>query len=204
MRRLLVQFGCPLFCLLLVSFLAPQTACAQDSKPDNPNPPSTQDPASVTAQEKSDSGDTLTLFPHSDTAPFWISGQANVILQWHPSFPAKYSGPNSFRSQAENATSKVYTLYAGCELTHNTELFMDIESAGGRGLSAALGLAGFTNLDVVRNPNLGSVPYMARPQLHETIGFTDKLIESPRTPFSLATQVPERRLQFFVGKMSLP
>ena len=35
-------------------------------------------------------------------------------------------------------------------------------------------------------------------------GFTDKLIESPRTPFSLATQVPERRLQFFVGKMSLP
>jgi len=158
MRRLLVQFGCPLLCLLLVSLLAPQTACAQDSKPDNPSPPSTQDSASVTAQQSSDSGDVLTLFPHSDTAPFWISGQANVILQWHPSFPAKYSGPNSFHSQAENATSKVYTLYLGYELTHTTEVFMDVESAGGHGLSAAFGLAGFTNLDVVRNPELGLVP----------------------------------------------
>ncbi len=45
---------------------------------------------------------------------------------------------------------------------------------------------------------------MARAQLHQTIGFTDKLIESSRTPFSLATQVPERRLEFYVGKMSLP
>ena len=57
---------------------------------------------------------------------------------------------------------------------------------------------------MVRNPNLGPVPYMARAQLHQTIGFTDKLVESPRTPFSLATQVPERRLEFYVGKMSLP
>jgi high affinity Mn2+ porin len=71
-------------------------------------------------------------------------------------------------------------------------------------VSEALGLAGFTNLDVVRNPNLGSTPYMARVQLHQTIGFTDKLVDSARTQFSLATQVPERRLEFHVGKMSLP
>src|SRR5690242_14243060 len=49
--------------------------------------------------------DPLTLFPHSDTARYWISGQANIILQWHGSFPAKYSGPNSLRSEPENATS---------------------------------------------------------------------------------------------------
>jgi len=78
------------------------------------------------------------------------------------------------------------------------------ESAGGRGLSDAFGLAGFTNLDVVRNPTLGSVPYMARVQLHQTIGFTDKLVEGTRTQLSMATQVPERRLEFHVGKMSLP
>jgi len=31
---------------------------------------------------------------------------------------------------------------------------------------------------------------VARVQIHQTIGFTDKMIESTRTPFSLATQVP--------------
>ena len=84
------------------------------------------------------------------------------------------------------------------------DFIFDIESSGGRGISEALGLAGFTNLDVVRNPNLGSKPYIARVQLHQTIGFTSKLVDSDRTPFSLATQVPERRLDLRVGKMSLP
>src|ERR1700685_3618619 len=203
MRRLLVQFGCPLLCLLLVSLLAPQTACAQDSKPDNPSLPSTQDSASVTAQENSDSGDVLTLFPHSDTAPFWISGQANVIFQWHPSFPAKYSGPNSFHSEAENATSKVYTLYLGYELTHTTEVFMDVESAGGHGLSAAFGLAGFTNLDVVRNPELGLVPYLARAMVRQIIPLSDDRVSAERGPFGLATSLPARRLEFRIGKFGL-
>ena len=87
---------------------------------------------------------------------------------------------------------------------YNTDAIYDLESAGGRGISEALGLAGFTNLDVVRNPQLGPVPYTARAQLHQTIGFTDKLVDSQRTPFSLATKVPERRLDLRAGKMSLP
>ena len=203
MRRLLVQFGCPLFCLLFVFLFASQIIRAQDSKPGNSNPPSTQDPASVTAQEDSDSGDVLTLFPHSETAPFWISGQANIILQWHPSFPAKYSGPNSFRSVAENATSKVYTLFLGYELTNTTEVFMDVESAGGRGLSSALGLAGFTNLDVVRNPELGPVPYLARAMVRQIIPLSDDRVSAERGPFGLATSLPARRLEFRIGKFSV-
>ncbi len=90
------------------------------------------------------------MFPHSQTARFWISGQGNVVFQWHPTFPAAYSGSNSLNAQAENATSRVYTLYTGYQLTDITEVFADIESAGGLGLSNATGLAGFTNLDVVR------------------------------------------------------
>ena len=58
-------------------------------------------------------------------------------------------------------------------------MILDIESAGGRGLSEALGLAGFTNLDVVRNPNLGPTPYLARYQIHQVIGFTDQHLAQP-------------------------
>lgn len=114
-------------------------------------------------------GDAVTMFPHSESSRWWISGQANFILQWHASFPAKYSGVNSLHPFAENATSRVLTLATGLALTHSTELVVQIETAGGHGLSEAFGLAGFTNLDVVRNPTLGSKPYWARILLRQII-----------------------------------
>ncbi len=147
--------------------------------------------------------DPVTLFPHSNTSRYWISGQANIVLQWHDSFPAKYSGPNSLRSEAENATSKVYTLYLGYELTPTTEVFLDIESAGGHGLSNALGLAGVTNLDVVRNTTLSQDPYVARLMLRQIIPLTDERIESDRDELHLATSLPARRIEFRVGKFDL-
>ena len=145
---------------------------AQDPQAQQPGAPA-HPPAAPDASSDSDSGDTLTLFPHSETSRYWISGQANIILQWHGAFPAKYSGPNSLRPVAENATSKVYTLYLGYELTPTTEVYLDIESAGGHGISNALGLAGVTNLDVVRNTTLSQDPYVARFMLRQIIPLSD-------------------------------
>ena len=58
------------------------------------------------------------------------------------------------------------TLYLGYQLhpnrRYNTDLIVDFENAGGRGISQALGLAGETNLDVVRDPTLGIAPYLSR------------------------------------------
>src|SRR5271168_5634473 len=160
MRRFTLQTGFATFALLLVCCASPRGAAAQQSSADAPPTPAATEP---------ESDDVLTLFPHSETSRYWISGQANIVLQWHGRFPAAYSGTNSFKPVQENATSKVYTLFLGYELTHTTEVFLDVESAGGRGLSNALGLAGFTNLDVVRNPSLGDVPYLARLMVRQII-----------------------------------
>jgi high affinity Mn2+ porin len=203
MRWSFAQFALLPFCVLLVCLISPKTARAQDSKSDNPSQPGTSNSPPVTGKDDADSGDMLTLFPHSDTAPFWISGQANIVFQWHPSFQAKYSGLNSFRSRGENATSKTYTLFLGYQLTHTTEVFMDVESAGGRGLSAALGIAGFVNLDVVRNPELGPVPYLARAMVRQIIPLSRERVSAERGPFGLATSLPARRLEFRAGKMGL-
>jgi high affinity Mn2+ porin len=204
-------------CLLVVWLGGPGCAMAQNTQPANsaPQAPGTDGPAADTSAQASteetaskadDSGDddVLTLFPHSQTSRYWISGQANVILQWHDSFPAAYSGKNSFLPAAENATSKVYTLYLGYELTKTTEVFLDIESAGGHGLSNALGIAGFVNLDVVRNPTLGDVPYVARIMLRQIIPLGSERIEAERGPFGLATSLPARRLEFRIGKFGIP
>ncbi len=133
---------------------------------------------------------------------FWLSFQANFIRQQQASFPARYSGPNSLDANAEHATSRVETLYSGIRLTKNLEFLLDIESAGGFGLSDALGVAGFTNVDVVRNPSLGESPYVSRVMLHYTLPLSDTMVDQTRNPLSLASKVPERRLEFRFGKMS--
>ena len=126
---------------------------------------------------------------------FWISAQANFIRQQHPAFYASYSGPNSFLPAKEHATSRVETLYTGFQITQKLEILADIESAGGAGLSNALGIAGFTNVDVVRNPTLSEAPYVARVMLHYTIPLSKETTEATRNPLALASTVPVRRLE---------
>ncbi len=149
-----------------------------------------------------------TLFKHPDSARYLVSGQANIIFQAHAPFHSPYSGDNSMLSRGEYKPSLLGTLYLAYQITphprYATDAILNVESSGGRGISEALGLAGFTNLDVVRNPTLGSKPYLARYQLHQVIGFTDDLTDSQRTPYSLATKLPIRRLEFHIGRMSLP
>ncbi|HVP65400.1 MAG TPA: carbohydrate porin [candidate division Zixibacteria bacterium] len=156
------------------------------------------DPAPETEQQESP----VTLFPHSETAPWWISGQVNVIFQAHPDFSAKYSGPNSLHDKGENASSRVLTLYLGFQPAKGQEFLLDVEETGGKGISNALGLAGFTNLDVVRNPAIGQQPYIARAMYHYTMPLSGEELNFERGPLSMPTSVPARRLEFRIGKFS--
>lgn len=139
---------------------------------------------------------------HSFLNRFWISAQGNFIRQAHPTFYSAYSGPNSFAAPAEHATSRIETLYTGFQITPQLDFLFDVESAGGAGLSNALGIAGFTNVDVVRNPSLGETPYVARIMLHYTIPLSKETTEATRNPLSLSPVVPVRRLELRLGKMS--
>jgi hypothetical protein len=193
--------------ILALSLLSPGRLCAQQNTPPSP-PAQPQDGAAPPSVPEAPQTADPVMFPHSQTAPYYIAGQLNIIFQGHGPFHSPYEGVNSLLSRGEYKTSLVGTLYLGYELlrapSHHLDLIYDEESAGGRGISEALGLAGFTNLDVVRNPTLGPVPYLARVQLHQTIGLSTKLIDSTRGPFSLATQVPERRIELRAGKLGLP
>jgi hypothetical protein len=160
-----------------------------------------QDTADKTADEAPEADPTV--FPHSATARWWVSGQINVVFQANPAFHALYSGTNSFLPNADHATSRVLTLYTGYQFSDSTEVLFDVESAGGRGLSNALGMAGFTNVDVVRNPTIGSAPYIARAILHHVFALSTKEEDQERTATSLLPKVPVRRIEVRAGKMSL-
>ena len=189
-RAVATFFVLTAFLLAAPPVLRAQVDSANSEIPDDNSRPAADDPVA-------------TMFPHSQTARWWVSGQDNIITQWHPSFDAKYSGPNSFRSHAEVATSNIATLFTGFELTRTTEILMHFEAAAGGGLSDALGLAGFTNLDVVRNPTLGKVPYIARAMIRQIIPLSKETAEEERNPWNLATAVPVRRLELRFGKMGV-
>lgn len=150
----------------------------------------------------------VTMFPHPEGSIYWISGQANIIFQGNLPFHSPYQGTNSLHSASEYKTSMVGTLYLAIRRSHsiryNTDFIYDEEVAAGRGISEALGLAGFTNLDVVRNPNLGSTPYTARYEIHQVFGLTRETTSQDAGPFALAPEVPLRRIEVRIGKLTLP
>lgn len=159
---------------------------------------------SAMAQQSAATGESaaVAMFDHSGDhgSRFWVSGQVNVIFQAHPPFRAKYTGENSLLPNYEKATSRVMTLYTGLRLNKSTEVLLDVEQAGGQGLSTALGLAGFSNLDVVRNPTLSQDPYIARVMFHKVIALSKDAIENDHGPLSTFSELPARRFDIRVGK----
>ncbi|HLJ23473.1 MAG TPA: carbohydrate porin [Candidatus Acidoferrales bacterium] len=160
-------------------------------------------PSASTPAEESPSSDPATMFPHSESSRFWISGQANIITQWHPAFRSPYQGTNSLSPEAQDASSRVLTLLTGVQVSSTTEFLCDVQETGGHGIGEALGLAGFTNLDVVRNPTLSKAPYVARLMWHQIIPLSGEKAAAERTPLSLFTQLPVRRIEIRFGKYSV-
>ncbi|MFZ0954959.1 MAG: carbohydrate porin [Candidatus Sulfotelmatobacter sp.] len=162
---------------------------------DNPTDPSASPP---------DNDTTEAMLPHFKDTRFWLSGQANFIFQAHPDFTSPYSGKNSLSGNYQKATSRVLTLYTGVRLNRSTELLVDIEEAGGAALSTGLGLAGNTDLDIVRNPSLSKAPYLGRGIIHKVFALSKDKIENTRTYLSLFDELPRRRLEIRFGKFSMP
>jgi high affinity Mn2+ porin len=172
---------------------------------------STQTAASSTPSPEDSPGassdaiaDPESMLPHFKSTRFWLSGQANFIFQTHPDFHADYSGPHSLSPNYEKATSRVMTLYTGVRLNNSIELLVDIEEAGGSALSQGFGLAGNTDLDIVRNPLLSKEPYLGRAMIHKVFALSKDKVENQRTFLSLFDELPRRRLEIRFGKFSMP
>jgi high affinity Mn2+ porin len=189
---------------LAFTFVLPVLA-QQPDLPFSPQPAQQADSAVATdPPDPTADANPESMFPHFKSTRFWLSGQANFIFQTHPDFPALYSGPHSLSPHYEKATSRVITLYTGVRLDNSTELLVDIEEAGGSALSTGLGLAGNTDLDIVRNPSLSKAPYLGRAMIHKVFALSKEKVENERSFLSLFEELPRRRLEVRFGKFSMP
>ncbi len=185
--------------ILTVNDTPSSTNAQPASQTQAPDAPRAADPPDPPASD-----DTPAMSPHFRDTRFWLSGQANFIFQTHPPFHALYSGTHSLSPNYEKATSRVLTLYTGVRLNNSTELLVDIEEAGGDALTQGFGLAGNTDLDIVRNPLLSKTPYLGRGEIHKVFAFSKDKIENERNFFSLFEELPRRRLEIRFGKFSMP
>jgi len=173
--------------------IAQQSSASPDSRSASPG----------VAEQDQESNDVPVMFPHPEWDKLWLSGQANFIAQYHPDFHSPYQGPHSLPPEAQQATSRVLTLFTGWRPGSTTEFLCDVQETGGHGLGEALGVAGFFNLDVVRNPTLSKAPYVARLMWHQIIPLSGAKVVADQSPYSLFRELPTRRLELRLGKFSL-
>ena len=221
MRRLLRQTVVQIVCVLALAVCwRPLRAGAQAAGHAQTNKGQTAtrapDVAGATHSASQDSSDDSsgndanddveTIFPHTLTGRYWISGQANVILQGYKAFNAEYSGPNSLTNWSQSATTHLLTLYTGYEISQSTEVLADIEDTTGNGVGNEDGLAGYVNLDVVRllqGVPKANEPYLAQLMIREIIPLTSERVAADRDALDLATSLPARRIEMRLGKMDL-
>jgi high affinity Mn2+ porin len=209
---MLRRFSCLNACLLaaagwLTGLAVSPSMHAQDAAPVQESARAPAPAAQAHAKDSADPAadlDPEAMFPHFKDSRFWLTGQTNFIFQAHPDFPAAYSGKNSLSSHFDKATSRVMTLYTGVRLNNSTEILVDIEEAGGAALSTGLGLAGNTDLDIVRNPLLSKAPYLGRGMIHKVFALSKDKIENQRNFLSLFDELPRRRLEIRFGKFTMP
>lgn len=194
------------FLITCVLFVA-QVLLAQDRSSATSNGTAAEQQSLAVTPEQTDplaEEGTENILPHFSNTRYWLSGQANFIFQTHPPFPARYTGMHSLSPDYEKATSRVLTLYTGFRVSDSLEFLVDIEEAGGSALSLGFGLAGNTDLDIVRNPLLSKSPYLGRAMIHKVISLSKDKVENPRSFLSLFEELPRRRLELRFGKFSMP
>jgi high affinity Mn2+ porin len=111
----------------------------------------------------------------TDSLKKWNLGfQMTSIYQQHPSFDAKYSGDNSLQTAEEGALSLTSTLFLDVPLWKGATFSFNPEMSGGKGLSQAHGLAGFSNGETFRIGNAEPVVYVARAFVEQKFKFKNE------------------------------
>src|SRR5512141_2876984 len=79
--------------------------------------------------------------------------QNTDVLQWHPGFPAAYSGPKSLQNSSEVKETISLDLYAGVRLWRGAEAHLDTMVWQGHGFSETAGAEAFPNGESFRLGN---------------------------------------------------
>jgi len=103
--------------------------------------------------------------------PFWnLHTEATYVGQWHPGFPAQYSGPQSLDNHSLTAETVDFDLFLGARLWQGAEFHVDGLVWQGFGFNHTLGIEAFPNAEAYKiGAQQGNIT-LARAFLRQTIG----------------------------------
>jgi len=136
--------------------------------------------------------------------PQLLGAQFTAIPQWMPPLHSPYRGPNSLRPQGDEAMTHTYGVYGGMALSGRLAAYLDIEMARGSGISDALGLAGLTDGDVIRQGAavLTKGPVIARAFLRWSVPLSGGRSVAERGMDQLPGAVADSRFELVAGKVA--
>jgi high affinity Mn2+ porin len=136
--------------------------------------------------------------------PQFLGAQFTVIGQYLAPFAAPYAGPNSLTSHGDHELTHTYGAYVGLRMPAHLEAYLDVEMARGAAVGHAVGLAGITNGDVIRqgSVDLGQGPYIARAFVRFLVPLSHDVDTASRAMDQLPGAEPASRLELKIGKLA--
>ncbi len=128
--------------------------------------------------------------------------QNTDILQYHPSFPAEYSGPNSLHSDGELKETVSLDFYGGARLWPGAEAYLDLLMWQGLGFSDTRGIEAFPNGEAFRLGDMVPNVNFSRIFLRQTIGLGADEEAVGDAALQLAGPQPLPRLTITLGRFS--
>jgi len=206
-----VRIGCAMLAAWFGLLALDRTAQAQAA---SPTPPASNASAAPMQTNSAASQTMETPLPNKvlgqvpPAARYAFQGEVTFTLQHLFAFPSPYSGPNSLLSRNETELTNTYTLYLGARPTPQLEVYVNPELALGHGVSNGLGLAGYSNGDLIGQPSLPHDPYLARLFVRWRIplrgrGESDPTQAVEPAPNLIGGDLPSHRLVITAGKFAI-
>jgi high affinity Mn2+ porin len=135
---------------------------------------------------------------------FWnVHAEATYIGQWHPAFPAQYSGPESLDNHSLTTETVDFDLFLGARLWKGAEFHVDGLFWQGFGFNHTLGIEAFPNAEAYKiGAQAGNVAPV-RVFLRQTIGLGGEQEAVADDWNHLGGQQDVSRITLTVGQMSV-
>jgi high affinity Mn2+ porin len=124
------------------------------------------------------------------------------VADWHPGFPALYSGPNSLKNTSQAQETVALDLLAGVRLWRGAEFHVDGLMWQGFGFNNTLGAEGFPNGEAVRVGTTVPNVVFSRVFIRQTIGLGGDEEAVPDDPLHLAGKQDVSRITLTAGKLT--
>ncbi|HVM31782.1 MAG TPA: carbohydrate porin [bacterium] len=135
---------------------------------------------------------------------FWnVHFQATFLPQWHPAFPAEYSGPFSLKDSQEFPASFTSTLYLGFTPWQGGFLYANPEVPAGNGFSGVSGLGDFSNGEISKVGSANPTYNQARLYFQQVFGLGGEQEKIDDDQNQLAAKLDISRFTVTVGKFAL-